>query len=153
MNSIKKIVKIIEVNYYSIIFLMTAVGFFGSLYFSEVLQLEPCYLCWWQRIFLYPIFILVATKIIFKKTLDKLFILILSLIGNAFAIYHVLVQEFGLGKQFLNCAADNPCDVIDLELFGFLTIPIMSLIAFSTMTLITIFVIYREKKQARAEAV
>lgn len=137
--------------YYEIIFLMTMVGFFGSLYFSEVLKLEPCYLCWWQRIFLYPMFILTAVKLAFKKSLDKVYILVLSVIGNCFALYHVLVQKFGLGKQFLNCAADNPCDVVDIELFGFLTIPVMALIAFTTITILTLVVIYWERKEAQAE--
>lgn len=139
--------------YFHIVFFVTFLGFFGSLYFSEVLKLEPCYLCWWQRVFLYPTFILAAVKLATKKAIDKIFFLVLSLIGTGFALYHVLVQEFGLGKQFLNCAVDNPCDVVDLELFGFFTIPIMSLMAFAAISILTGLVIYWERQEVKAEAV
>lgn len=117
--------------YLEIIFLIAFLSVFGSLYFSDIVGIEPCSLCWWQRIFMYPIFIISTVSLVCKIKIRKAFIFGLSIPGMLFAIYHYLMQTFGLFKEISACTgASKPCDVVDIALFGFITIPLLSLVSF-----------------------
>ncbi len=135
----KKIQTLLNKYYLQIIFIISFVAVMGSLYFSDVLQIEPCYLCWWQRIFMYPLFALSASSLIFKIHLRKVHVLAIAIPGLSFAVYHWLVQTFGIGTQFLGCAAERPCTTIDVQYLGFITIPFMSMIGFLTIVLVVVF--------------
>jgi len=125
--------------YLHVIFLFSFASVIGSLYFSNVLMIEPCYLCWWQRIFMYPLFFLSAVSLIFKIRLQKLHVLALTIPGFLFALYHYLMQTFGLFKEFSTCVATSkPCDAVDVVYLGFITIPFLSLMAFIVINLIVI---------------
>lgn len=135
------------VNYYqNIIFVIGFLGTFGSLYFSEVAGLEPCLFCWYQRIFLYPLFILTAVAIATGEKLAPKFILALAVPGALLAFYQYGMQKFSWSKGFVSCAAENPCNVVDFELLGFITIPFLSLLAFLLIIIISVIRIKYEKK-------
>lgn len=138
----------LDKNYILFIFFITFSGVLGSLYFSDVLLIEPCYLCWWQRVFMYPLFALTLISLVFKIRLQKLHVLALAVPGFLFALYHYLMQTFGLFKEFSSCTATaTPCDVIDVNYFGFITIPFLSLIAFTTILLIVVLSVKRSRLQ------
>lgn len=138
MNIIKKVLKFLGDNSLNIIFLLTFVSTFGSLYFSEVVKLPPCNLCWYQRIFMYSLFILSAVAISFKEKLNFKYILALSIPGLLFSGYHYLVQKFSIGTQFLACGDGISCTQIDFEVLGFVTIPLLSFLAFVTIIVVTL---------------
>ncbi len=143
---INKVQNFLENNYTLLIFMISFSSVLGSLYFSDVLLIEPCYLCWWQRIFMYPLFFLTTASLVFKIRLQKLLILSLSLPGLLFATYHYLMQTFGLFKEFAACtSAAKPCDVVDIAYLGFITIPFLSLCAFITINLIVVLSVKRSK--------
>ncbi|OGM18933.1 hypothetical protein A2686_03920 [Candidatus Woesebacteria bacterium RIFCSPHIGHO2_01_FULL_38_10] len=103
----------------------------GSLYFSEVADFTPCKLCWYQRIFMYPLPFIFASALI-KKTKEVWnFVLPLSIVGAIIAAYHYYLQ--------INPDALAPCSAIGFSVscsdrfityFGYITIPWMSLSAF-----------------------
>lgn len=104
----------------------------GSLYLSEILKFTPCHLCWMQRIFMYPLVIILGIGI-FKKDNQVVFYSIpLSIIGVCFSIYHYLVQMFPSIEATASCSLNGvSCAKDYLNWFGFITIPLLALIGFS----------------------
>ena len=133
----KKILDLISERYTEIIFVFSAGAFFTSLYFSNVMDLSPCILCWYQRILFYPIFFLSASSLAFKEKLSPKFILALAIPGVIIAFYHYGIQKFDFPEGFVPCVAGNACDEIDLEYLGFITIPFMSLLGFLAVSIVS----------------
>ncbi len=116
----------------------------GSLFFSEVMELPPCVLCWYQRIAMYPLVAIVAVGIVTRDPRWKLYVLPLSLTGLAIAVYHNLLYYHIIPESITPCTEGVSCTSVQLEWLGFITIPLMSLTAF---VLINIFVfIHRSEK-------
>lgn len=107
----------------------------GSLYFSEVMQFIPCTLCWYQRIFMYPLAIVLG--IAFYKNDRRIYpyVLPLSIIGMLISGYHMLLQKIPYLKQFEMCKTVVPCSEDYLNWFGFVTIPMLAFIAFTIITI------------------
>lgn len=114
-----------------LIFLVSLGCLLGSLFMSDVLKLSPCDLCWWQRIFMYPIVILSGISLIRKNT-ESLFINVvgLSIPGLLTALFNVWVQYGPKETTALFCDPTNPCSEIDVIALNVLTLPMMSAVAF-----------------------
>lgn len=115
----------------ALMFLVSFGCLVGSLFMSEVLKLTPCNLCWWQRIFMYPVVVLSGIAIIRKNT-DNLFIntIGLSVPGLLVALFNVYVQYAPKDTAALFCDPNNPCSEIDVIALNVLTLPMMSAVAF-----------------------
>ncbi|AIQ64219.1 Disulfide bond formation protein C [compost metagenome] len=102
----------------------------GSLYLSEVLKYEPCKLCWFQRIFMYPQFVLlgIATYRNDKKIIP--YILPLCIIGGSISTYHYAEQKIPALGRIASCSIGVPCTKDYLNWFGFVTVPLLALTAF-----------------------
>jgi disulfide bond formation protein DsbB len=107
----------------------------GSLFFSEVMALPPCALCWWARIAMYPLVVVIGVGIIIRDARMKVYALALSLMGLAIAIYHNLLYYGFIPESITACADGLPCNAVQIELLGFITIPMMGLGAFAAITL------------------
>lgn len=109
----------------------------GSLYLSEVAGYIPCALCWYQRIAMYPLVVVVGVAAL-RRDLDVwLTALPLTAIGAGIAAWHVAVERLpDLGSGVCDPAA--PCAILWVEEFGFLTIPTMALIGFVTIGLLVL---------------
>jgi disulfide bond formation protein DsbB len=108
----------------------------GSLFLSEVMKFIPCELCWFQRIFMYPLVILLGLACYRGDRAIARYALPLSVTGGLISLYHYGEQKIpGLAK-ILPCTAGVPCNQDYLNWFGFVTIPLLALIAF---VLISIF--------------
>lgn len=117
----------------------------GSLYFSEVRHFVPCTLCWYQRILMYPLAIVLGIASYRQDGAVRGYVLPLSVLGMGFATYHVLEQNIaGFGAPAL-CRAGVPCSLHYIHWLGFITIPVLSLTAF---TLITLFLSTMRGRQA-----
>jgi disulfide bond formation protein DsbB len=118
----------------------------GSLYFSEVMHFVPCTLCWYQRIFMYPLAIILG--IAFYKNDSRIYkyVLPLSSIGMLISGYHMLLQKIPYFQQFEMCATGVPCSKDYLNWLGFITIPMLAFIAF-TMITICLFILARSHKE------
>lgn len=117
-------------TYLFISFAAALIATLGSLYFSEILKYVPCELCWYQRIFMYPMVILLGIATIKKNFNIALYTLVLSIIGGLISTYHYLVQKVSfIGENSLSCGV-VPCTGQYINWFGFVTIPFLALIAF-----------------------
>ena len=114
---------------------MVAVGAtLGSLYFSEIRNFVPCDYCWYQRIAMYP---LALTLLIATIRRDKNIIpyaLTLSLSGMVLSVYHYQLQLFP--EQSFSCGLDASCTYRWIEVFGFVTIPLLALTSFAFISMI-----------------
>lgn len=117
----------------------------GSLIFSEVMEFIPCKLCWIQRIFMYPLVILLGIACYRNDRNIIVYSLPLSIIGGGYSLFHYLEQKVpGLAKV-LPCSQGVPCNVDYIDWLGFITIPFLALIAF---TMITLFLWMGRKHQS-----
>ena len=104
-----------------------------SLFFSYVLEFEPCVLCWYQRICLFPlVFILGAGLFPFDKGVIK-YSLPLAIAGGLTAFYHTLLYAGIIPENIQPCSKGVSCTEKYIELFGFVSIPMLSFFAFSTI--------------------
>ncbi|MCR4326523.1 MAG: disulfide oxidoreductase [Candidatus Roizmanbacteria bacterium] len=126
-----------------IAWIQALIGMAGSLIFSNVLGYPPCVLCWYQRIFLYPLVIILAVGITRKDENIKWYALPLSIIGLLIALYHNLLYYELIPESVTPCAQGISCTTEFIEWFGFMTIPFLSLMAFS---IITCCLIWYQKK-------
>ena len=117
----------------------------GSLFFSEVMNLPPCLLCWYQRIAMYPLVIIIAVGIIIHDTRLKFYALPLALSGLAISFYHNLLYYGILPESAAPCTQGISCTSRQIEWFGFITIPLMALVAFSLIVLCLGF--YKPRKE------
>ena len=107
----------------------------GSLYYSEVAGFVPCTLCWYQRILMYPLSLIILVGIIKRDDYLPDYVLPFSIIGILVSGYHYLIQ-LGLFSHPTACAAGIPCDMRWVNYFGFISIPFMALTAFVLITVI-----------------
>ena len=123
--------------YPKINFLLALIGTLGSLYFSEVMKFPPCVLCWYQRICLYPLVFIFGAAVLTEDPGYKKYALPITLTGLAIAAYHNLLYIGVISEGLAPCTKDLSCTSKQLELFGFITIPLLALLGFtSILTLI-----------------
>jgi disulfide bond formation protein DsbB len=111
----------------------------GSLFFSEVMGLPPCALCWYQRIAMYPLVLIIATGIVARDGRMRAYALPLCLAGLAVSVYHNLLYYGVIPESITPCAQGVPCTEKQIEWFGFVTIPLMGLASFVCMALCLLF--------------
>lgn len=115
------------------------VATFGSLFFSEVLKFTPCTLCWYQRICMYPLTVILTVGLIRKNQEIYLYVLPLSLIGWIISFYHNLLFYHFIGQKAFYCTIAGLCEERYLNWLGFIDIPLLSLTAFTIINLCLIF--------------
>lgn len=102
----------------------------GSLYFSEIKQFEPCTLCWYQRIIMYPFTIILGLAIIKKDFSISIYTMVLSGIGAVISTYHYSIQKVPFLADSTPACGRIPCTGQYINWFGFITIPFLALTAF-----------------------
>lgn len=100
----------------------------GSLYFSEMADFIPCKLCWYQRIAMYPLAVLLVMAAIRRDRWILHYVRVVALLGLAVSAYHVWIQWFPEKSNF--CEFDNPCSARWIEAFDRVTIPQMAGLSF-----------------------
>lgn len=101
----------------------------GSLFFSEALHWLPCIMCWYQRILMYPLAIILAVGILRRDERLHMYVLPFSLVGACVSLYHyLLIKTDWLPPP--PCVAGIPCTTDYLNWLGFINIPFLALTAF-----------------------
>jgi len=119
----------------------------GSLYFSEVEHFIPCTLCWYQRIFMYPLAIILGIAFYRNDKGITKYALPLSVIGMLISGYHTVLQKIPYLQQFEMCTSGVPCSKDYLNWLGFITIPLLAFIAFTIITICLAFIVRSQKKE------
>ncbi|HZD69210.1 MAG TPA: disulfide bond formation protein B [Actinomycetes bacterium] len=111
-------------------FAVATVATLGSLYYSEVAHFVPCKLCWYQRIAMYPLVPVLGLAALRNDLGVRRHALVLAAIGAPISSWHILVERFP-NLETSACDPANPCSLIWVNTFGYLTIPTMALSAFA----------------------
>lgn len=146
--------------YLRIILVQAILAMSGSLYFSNFgdpignmskgdlwggVGFEPCHLCWWARILMYPLVWITLIGLLRKDVKIAYTILPISLVGVGLTTYHYIIQYVNSLNVF-TCAPGNPCTLIDWKI-GFITIPALARIAFVVISLCATMIIVNERKR------
>ena len=113
----------------------------GSIIYSEVVGFIPCKLCRYQRYLMYPIAIVLIISL-FKNTFYKFGFL--SLGGFFVSLYHIYLQNGGGGGG--SCAIDVPCNLKYVDIFGFISIPVMGATGFFTIFISLLYYDYARRQ-------
>lgn len=116
--------------FYYMAFVQVAVATAGSLFFSDVMKLPPCVLCWYQRIAMYPLCVILAVSILRRDGMGRIYGLPLAIAGFAVAVYHNLLYYRIIPDSITPCTSGISCTSKQVEWLGFVTIPLLSLMAF-----------------------
>ena len=118
--------------------LLASTAALGSLFFSEVMGHPPCVLCWYQRICMYPlVLILPAGLFPFDRNIAR-YALPLSVAGTLIAIFHLLLVAGYIPESIKPCVQGIPCTEVQVVWFGFVTIPLLSALSFLLITALLI---------------
>lgn len=110
----------------------------GSLYYSEVAGLIPCELCWYQRICMYPLAVVLGVAAVRHDLSARFQALPLAVIGALIAAYHTVLQTFP-GLAVTACDPDAPCTAAPFREFGFVSLPFMALCGFALVAVLLAF--------------
>lgn len=102
----------------------------GSLYLSEVANFLPCRLCMLQRFAMYPLVVLLGVAAVTGWDHVRPAAAALAAAGALTSVYHLLIENYPSLESSTSCDPDNPCSIIWVERFGYLTIPGMALSGF-----------------------
>jgi disulfide bond formation protein DsbB len=101
----------------------------GSLYYSEVAGFPPCRFCWFQRIAMYPLAVILPIAAARRDVAVRIYAIPLAAIGAALSTYHVLIERYPQ-LETGSCDPSNPCSLVWVRQWGYLTIPTMALSGF-----------------------
>ncbi|MGL6278683.1 MAG: disulfide oxidoreductase [Gaiella sp.] len=130
---------------------VAATAMAGSLWFSEVANYIPCVLCWYQRIAMYPLVLLLLVAMLRRERTIAPYALFLSLAGLVIAIYHYQLEWFPEQSSICSTTASVPCHVKWFEHFGVSTIPFLAGSAF-LMIATLMWLAWRNERAADREA-
>jgi disulfide bond formation protein DsbB len=116
----------------------------GALFIGEIMGKMPCILCWYQRIGMFPLAVLLGIGLFREEAQVKYYALPFSLAGLGIAVFHNLLYFGILPESIRPCAQNGPsCTSMDMTILGGLPIPLLSAVAF---TLITILLFITRRK-------
>ncbi|QDY46948.1 disulfide bond formation protein B (plasmid) [Planococcus glaciei] len=117
----------------------------GSLYFSEIKGFIPCDLCWFQRIFMYPLVVILGIATFQNDWKIARYVLPLTLIGGSISAMHYMEQKIPGFGGIRPCVSGVPCSAEYINWLGFITIPFLALIAFLMITIAMVLLIVKKK--------
>jgi disulfide bond formation protein DsbB len=135
--------KILSTKIILLCFVVASVATMGSLFFSDVMGFVPCNMCWYQRIFMYPLVIIFLINILYPDDKVYKYAFPIVLVGLLFAIYHNLLMFGLIPESAVPCASGVPCSTEYINWLGFITIPFLSLISY--LVLFLLLVLSKEK--------
>lgn len=132
----RRLVDLVAPDALTLAALVAIVATGGSLYLSEGAGFPPCRLCWVQRYFMYPLAVVLplaawrgARRVVAPVVAG------VAAAGGSVSIYHMLVERFP-SLETTSCDPDNPCSIIWVEHFGYITIPTMALSGFAMVVVL-----------------
>ena len=115
--------------------LAATVSTLSALFLSEVMGVAPCALCWYQRVFMFPLVFVLASGLFPLDRHVLRYATPLVAAGWLVALFHLLLTQGVIPETMTPCTQGIPCSRIDVQWFGFLTLPMLSLLSFSAIGL------------------
>ena len=112
--------------------LMAVVAMLGSLYYSQIAHFPPCEYCWYQRIAMYPLAVILGIAAFRRDTAIRIYALPVATIGITISTYHYLIQQFPNLSTGV-CATAIPCTAALVWKYDFVSIPFMALVSFAAI--------------------
>ncbi|QPC45841.1 disulfide oxidoreductase [Mangrovibacillus cuniculi] len=128
-------------NYLLFGFGVALIATLGSLYFSEIRMYEPCLLCWYQRILMYPQVILFAIATAKKDASVAMYTVVLSGMGILLSGYHYALQKLTFLQESAPACGQVSCIGAYINWLGFITIPFLALTAFILIFVVSLVII------------
>lgn len=128
------------------IFTISLIATLGSLYFSEVRGFEPCTMCWYQRILMYPIVLFSGIALFQKNAKIALTSAVFAVVGGSISIYHYGIQKLSFLSDSAPACGNVPCTGQYVNYLGFITIPFMALTAFVLILITSLFLMKWQKE-------
>ena len=122
--------KVLSTSIIFFCFLIASFATLGSLFFSEIMEFVPCSMCWYQRIFMYPLVFIFLIALLYPDEKIFKYSMPLVLIGTGFAFYHNLLMWGIIPESAVPCKQGIPCSTEYFEYLGFINIPFLSLSAY-----------------------
>jgi len=113
--------------------LIATVSTLGALFLGEVMGYTPCVLCWYQRIAMFPLVLVLAAGLFPFDPRVVRYALPLALAGLGLALFHLALTAGWIPESLKPCQQGVPCSNIPVVWFGFVTIPLLSVLAFSSI--------------------
>jgi disulfide bond formation protein DsbB len=126
--------------------LVAVVATASALFIGEVMMMVPCQLCWYQRIFMFPLAIVLGMACFSDDRRGAVYALPLAVGGLLIAAYHTLLVAGLVPKSWIPCSAGVSCADQKLEILNGIQIPWLSLVAFFTITLLLTLFLRRTPK-------
>lgn len=126
--------------------LIAAASTLGALFMSEVMGLTPCVLCWYQRIFMFPLVFVLAAGLFPSDPKIVRYALPMAVVGMLIAAFHLLLTAGLIPEKMTPCSQGVPCGIVQIEWFGFVTIPLLSFVAFLTVNVFLIVTYFKTRK-------
>lgn len=126
--------------------LVAAAASLGALFLGEVMGMQPCVLCWYQRIFMFPLVFVLAVGLLPYDAKVVRYALPLSVVGLLIAAFHALLLAGFIPANLTPCTQGVPCSKVQIPWFGFLTIPLMSVLAFLAISLLLVCSHFKSSK-------
>lgn len=121
----------------------------GSVFFGEVMKLPPCTLCWYQRICLFPLSVVIAAGIVLRDRNLPTYALPLVVVGLGISVYHNLLYYGVIPESLSPCTQGVSCSTRQIEWLGFITIPMLALASFASL-LATLLLHRNRQKRSHA---
>lgn len=119
--------------------IVVTIATLGSLFFSEIMDVPICKLCWYQRIAMYPMVLILAISLFpYDRKLVRIGG-VMAAVGWFIALFHVLLVAGIIPENIQPCVQGIPCSETHISLLGFLNIPVLSLLTFSLIGTLLFF--------------
>ena len=127
-------------TYVFLSFITATIATLGSLFFSEIMEFIPCSMCWYQRIFMYPLVIIFLVNMLYPDDKIVKYAMPIVLVGLSFAIYHNLLMFEIIPESIVPCVQGVPCSTEYINWLGFITIPFLSLTAYCIIFILLLLI-------------
>ncbi len=127
-------------TYIFLSFIVASLATLGSLFFSEIMEFIPCSMCWYQRIFMYPLVLIFLINMLYPDERLVKYAMPLAFSGWGFSVYHNLLMFDIIPESIVPCVQGVPCSTEYINWLGFITIPLLSLISYSIIIILLLLI-------------
>lgn len=122
------------------VWLLAVASTLAALFIGEVMGKTPCVLCWFQRIFMFPLAVLLTIACYRSDFAVWIYALPLAVIGWGVALYHCLLFVGVIPESLKPCSAGTSCSGADMMIFEIVPLPLISLVAFTAIVLLLVLI-------------